>query len=813
MAQIHKQWAVPLENLAVRYDPSKFSFKTTEEIHESNKGIIGQDRAVKAMQFGLNIKQQGYNIFMVGPSSTGKTTYALNKVSEIAKQRQTPNDRLYVYNFKRPDKPIAISLAAGKGLLFSQECEELIQDISTNINHVINSEDYDKQKAELLAQYERKINEPWEKLEQEAVSARTTIKKTNHGFTTVPMNQEGKKMSEDDFNSLEQIEKDKILEQMRYFQQKISDLIRKTQIEEREVRHALKDMDKDIVHFANHDLIEQLQEKYKDDQCIVDYLDHLEQDILQNWRDFLTSTEEEEKNARPLLQQTMPKDKNRYKVHLFVDHSDTEGAPFYYESNPTYSNLFGQIKYVGADNRWITDFTKIKPGAFHLANGGFIILQASDLLKNPEAYHAIKRMLKTREIRLENIMEERGLISNNALRPEAIPLDIKVVLIGTPDIYQMLYQSDDDFRKFFKVKADFDVEMDRHDIYCSLYASFVSDYCRQEGLRHLTAEAVANVIDYSTRISGDQRKLSTSFHEVTEILVESHYMAEESKHPYVQSEHIKQALQERRYRSNRVEQKMCSLIEEGTIMVTTKDRVIGQINGLAYLNMGDFTFGQPHKITARTFMGRSEIMNIERESLLSGRIHSKGLLILSGYLQGEFAKNKPLPLSVSITFEQNYSMVDGDSASSTELYALLSSLANIPIKQGIAVTGSVNQWGEIQPIGGVNEKIEGFYYICKAQGFTGEQGVIIPVQNTKNLMLHDDLLQSVEKEEFHIWAIDNIKAGIEILTDVPAGERNAQGQFQPGSLYEQVEKRLDYMFNQMVSLRDIQIGESKECLY
>lgn len=781
------------EELAKRYDPNKFPFQTTAEIDRLEAEMIGQERAVKAMDFGLNVKQEGYNLFLVGPSGTGKTTYALSKIKELALSDETPTDWVYVYNFQNPDKPTAISLPPGEGVKFQKEMDELIQDIKTEVEKVITSKEFAQKKEDMINEHEDAINNEWQELNDLAYKQRFYIERSADGVMAIPLNDKDEPYTDDSFRKLSKEEQQEILDKSKEINKKLADLIRKTQLLDRNLRKAIKEMEENTVYHAIHFYIEQMLEKYRDYPKIIDYLQCVEKDVIENWREFHEQTDaDEEMNLLALFSQKEHKDDTRYQVNLFIDHSETKGAPVYFESNPTYSNLFGKLEYKSEFGSLVTNFTMIKPGAMHVANGGYVIIQASDLLSYPMAWHALKRMLKTREIRIENVIEDSGTVASS-LKPEPIPVQLKIVLIGTYDIYHLLNHYDENFNKYFKVKVDFDTEMERNDEHCMKYASFVASYCKRQNLKHFTNRALARVIDYSTRLSSDQRKLSTRFHEVTEMLVEANYWAEKDGAEYVDANHVKKALKEKFFRSNLIEEKIKASIEDGTIMIQTSGYAVGQINGLSVLNTGDYTFGQPNKITARTFIGSKGIVNIDRESYLSGPLHSKGLLILSGYIQGEFAKDYPIPLAASITFEQSYDLIDGDSASSTELYAILSSLSEIPINQGIAVTGSVNQLGEIQPIGGVNEKIEGFFYTCKAKGLTGEQGVIIPVQNVKNLMLRNEVIEAVRRGVFHIWAVKTIQEGIEILTGVEAGEKGENGNYPPNTVFGRVKKRLQEM--------------------
>lgn len=793
-ATVYEEKKVEVEQLAMRYDYTLFPFKTTDELNGIRSEIIGQDRAVKAMEFGLSIKNEGYNLFLVGPSGTGKTTYARSKVLEVAKSEASPLDWVYVNNFQHADRPIAISFPAGEATPFQKKMAELIREIESEIEKVFSGKQYEQEKVQLLQNHDDFMNEKWDLLEEFALKQSFHLEQTEQGIMAIPIDEHGEPYEDDEYRKLSQEKHQEIIEKTKILNKEVTTFSRESQALERDLKKQLKNLEEQTVLYAIQPLIDVLKREYEHHAEVIAHLDALEKDIVERWESFDNEpTEEADGLMSLLMDRDQKREEHRYDVNVFIDNSEKTGAPVIFESNPTYSNLFGKFEYKSAFGTVVTDFTMIKSGALHQANGGYIIIQAADLLSHPLSWHALKRMLKTGELRIESMLEETGLNVASGMKPEPIPIQLKVILIGTYEIYHLLSQYDEDFRKFFKVKVDFDTEMARNEEHCLKYAAFVASYCKKENLRHLTGQALGKVIDYSTRLSNDQRKLSTCFHEITEILVEANYWAEKAGSDYVEAEHVGLALQERFYRSSLIEEKIKESIEEGTIMISTDGEAVGQINGLSVLDIGDYTFGQPNKITARTFIGSKGIVNIDRESSLSGPLHSKGLLILSGYLQGEFAKNGPIPLSASITFEQSYGMVDGDSASSTELYAILSSLANVPIRQGIAVTGSVNQLGEIQPIGGVNEKIEGFFYTCRARGLTGEQGVIIPWQNVKNLMLRNEVIEAVKQGEFSIWAIKTIQEGIEILTGLEAGERNEKGEFPKGSVLGLVEARIDEM--------------------
>lgn len=789
---------VPIQKLRVTTDPAMFPFEITNEIDSLQQGIIGQDRAVQAMEFGLKVKQRGYNLFLVGPVGTGKTTYAETVVGQIAREKTKPKDWCYVYNFKNPDSPKALSFLSGTGSVFKSKMAELLRDIEREIRKSFTSDDYEKQRGFIIDTFEKKAEEMWTGLSQFARELNFSLERTQQGnFALVPL-QFGKRLSKEEFKALPESVQQEYKERNRRVEEKIAESMRTMQMLEKEVEKAVKKLNQESVGRGISHLFRPLLDLYKADEKVVAYLQEYEEDVTENYH-FFQEEVREENPMLGLLQGGEQKEKlSRYKVNVLVDHDRQEGSPVISETNPTYYNLFGKVEYKSSFGTMVTDFTMIKPGALHLANGGYLILQIVDLLSNPYSWQVLKRTLKTGRVRIENIFEERGLVASTGLKPEPIPVDIKVLLIGTPYYYHLLSELDEDFHKLFKVKVEFDTEMVKDVEHHLTFASFVRSYCEKEGLLPFHRTALASMVDYSSRLVENQGKMTTRFNNLTRLMVEASFWAEEEGSKAVMDIHVERAIKEQEYRSNRVDEKIKEMIVEGTIMVDVSGERIGQINGLAVLDLGDYSFGTPHRITAQTFVGRTGIINIERETSLSGHIHHKGLLILNGYLAGKFAHDKPLPLSASITFEQNYSMIDGDSASSTELYALLSSLSGIPIKQGIAVTGSVNQWGEVQPIGGVNDKIEGFYGVCKAVGLTGDQGVMIPHQNVKNLMLKDEVIEAVKGGRFHIWQVRTVDEGIEILTGVEAGSLNEEGKYLEGTVFYEINSRLEKMHSSIV---------------
>ncbi|WP_071393565.1 Lon protease family protein [Bacillus tuaregi] len=783
---------VPISKLRTEFDSNTFSFETTEALEQLPNEMIGQVRAEQAMEFGLSVEQTGYNLFVVGPAGTGRMTYTQDSVAKMAAKRVTPNDWCYVYNFDNPDRPLVISFPTGEGQQFQREIEILLIDIQREIRSAFSSEMFEKKKRTILEEFRSSIDELWAKADTYAFEHSVKIERTHAGINTIPL-LFGRPIQVQEFEKMPDETKDMIKENEKNVEEKIQETVYQIRKMDEQLRKNVQQFMKQTTVNAVEGLFLPLREKYTEHQKVLLYLDAYLRDVVEHYSFF--TDQEEENQLMSALTGSKEQQLHRYTVNLFVNNRQCKGAPVIYETNPSYHNLFGKVEYRGAFGSYVTDFTFVKPGVLHLANGGYLILQATELLQQPNAWVLLKRALQTGNIQIENPYEDRSVFPTSGIKPEPIPLNIKVIIIGSYYLYDLLSTVDEDFHKLFKVKVEFDTVMKKDEENSQKMARFIKNYGDKHGLLPFHRRAVAKIIDYSSRLVEEQSKLTTRFQEITKVLVESSYWAKKDEQDFVDEQHIHKALIEKMNRSNHVSEKYRELIHNGTIMVDTDGFRIGQINGLAVMGTRDSIFGIPTKITAQTFVGKSGIMNIEREAALSGQIHSKGLMILTGFLSGEFAKNRPIPLSASITFEQTYSPIDGDSASSTELYVLLSSLSEVPINQGIAVTGSVNQWGEIQPIGGVNEKIEGFYHICKEKGLTGKQGVMIPVQNVKNLMLDIEVVDAVKKGKFHIWSVSHIAEGMEILTGVSAGNiRDANGEYPSETIFSKVEGRFNKMY-------------------
>jgi lon-related putative ATP-dependent protease len=765
------------------------------------EGVIGQDRAVKSMEFGLSMEAPGYNIFILGPQGTGKTTYSQTVVAKAASKRAVPDDWCYINNFSEWDKPLAISLPAGQGKVFQKDMEKLITNLVVYIPKAFEGSNFQQQKDDIIQKTNKQMSEILRDIDKIAKNAGFAIQQAANRVLLIPM-VEGRQMTQEEFGSLTEEEREKIDEKRNKTAKEIDEKIRDGQMVQRLAEEKAVEIQKQAALEAAAPFIGQLKEKYKDFGQIVDYLDKVLKDVAENHGIFSSVRHSLDENIITKLQDDAgfldgeeksifekaasardSKDPfTRYKVNLFINNESTKGAPVITESSPYYYNLFGKIEYKSHMMTTMTDFTMIKPGAIHKANGGYLILQAKDLLMDPFAWGTLKKALKYKEAVVENIGEQSRYVPTVTLKPQPIPLNIKVILIGSYYFYQFL-AADEDFRKLFKVIVDFDVEMDRTQENIRHYVAFIASICESENLKHFNCEALARVVEYGSRLADSQKKLSTRFNIVSEIVYEASALAGADNSEYVEGRHVQQAIKNKKYRSNRIEEKMQEQIISKKVLIDTEGAVVGQVNGLSVMGVSGYSFGLPSRITARTYAGREGIINIERETDMSGNIHSKGVLTLNGYLGGKFAQEKPLGLTAQVTFEQLYGGVEGDSASSAELYAILSSLSDVPIRQNLAVTGSVNQMGEIQPIGGVNEKIEGFFDVCSLKGLTGDQGVIIPVSNIDNLMLKDEVIEAVKNNLFHIYAVTKIEEGIELLTGVKAGEKDIYGEYEKDSIF------------------------------
>ncbi len=778
------------EELYKRCDPGQFSFNTTDEINNF-KGTIGQEKALRAMDFGLTMDSKGFNIFALGENGTGKMSTIMTLLKDKASQEKVPDDWCYVYNFKNPDAPIIIPLGAGTGLSFQKEMDDFIKILRIEIPKALESKEYEEQKGKILEQFQQKQSEYFSKLDEEAKTRGFAVKRTPTNVMIVPVNEKGELLTKEEFDVLDETGRRQMEETGRMLQVQLNDAVRVLKETEKIVKDMLVKLEKMIAFDIVGPLVEAMKNRYNKNEKMLRYFEDLKEEILSHLDEFKSVGEEQQPTAMSFLkmsQQEAPVAK--YAVNMLVNNGESKGAPVVFESNPTYLNLFGRIEYKVTYGMAATDFTLIKAGSVHKANGGYLVINAGDLLKNPFSYDALKRALKNREIKIEDILEQYRMISTSTLKPEGIPLNVKVILMGNPQLYYLLYAYDEESRELFKVKADFDSRINRTTENMVKYAEFIAHCQKEEGLLPLDRSGVAKIIEFGSRFADHQNKLSVKFSDIVDLLRESHYWALKAGSKVVTAEYVSRAVEEGIYRVNRVEERLREMMLEGTLIVDTEGSRIGQVNGLAVLDLGDYSFGKPSRITAKTFAGRAGVVNIERETKMSGKIHEKAIMIISSYLGSKYAVKKPISLSASITFEQLYEMIEGDSATCAELYTLLSSISGVPLKQCFAVTGSMDQNGDVQPIGGVNQKVEGFFELCRMRGFDGSHGVIIPKKNALNLFLKEEVVNAVRDGKFSVYTIDKMEEGLEILTGVPAGEINEAGEYPEGTINYLVAKRL-----------------------
>ncbi len=776
-------------------NPNMFKFEKIKEIADTTNLVYGQDRGIKALEFGVNVDLKGYNLYLEGPAGVGKTMYTKKFLQTKALKEKIPNDWCYIYNFDDPNEPIAVSLPAGQGKIFQETMDSFIRNIRRDIKKTFNNDEFEKEKKVIKQEFETKKEAILAKLNDKTLKQGFQVKSAQNGIYMMPV-YEGKTVEEEEYEKLPLEVKSEFESKSQVVQEMIFDTLSELKLIENKADKKIDEWQSNVALLTVNIHINNVKSNYKRNKKINTFLDNVKKDILKNINTFMMP-ESANDSKQPVPPQMKAMQNNEpwlnYRVNLFVDNSHLEGAPVIMDSNYTFQNIFGKLEYENQYGIMKTDFTMIKPGLLQKANGGYIIFQAKDLISNPQCYENLKKVLQVKEVSIENNLEQRSSMMLVSLKPEPIPLDLKVIMIGNPEIYHTLLSLDDDFRKLFKIKVEFEEDAPKTDENIAKLVKFVRSYCEQEELLDIDKEAMARIVEYASKLSGDKEKLSTQFSEIGQIVGEASTWAKLDKSKIVTKKYVQKAFDERIERIKKYDTKYLQMIKEGALLINTDGYKVGQINGLTVITIGDYSFGKPSKITANTYLGKQGIVNIEREVQMSGSSHSKGVMILTGYLGEMFAQDKALSLNASICFEQLYGGVDGDSASSTEAYAILSSLSEIPINQSIAVTGSVNQKGEIQPIGGVNEKIEGFFQICKMRGLNGEHGVIIPIQNVRNLHLNDEVIDAVKKGEFHIYAISTIDEGIEILTGVPAGKKDKYGKFPAGTInYLANEKLVKY---------------------
>ncbi len=779
-----KDFAVPVTDLRRQCDPAEFPFATTADMAPREE-VIGQQRAVSALEFGLGIGNHGYNIFVSGVPGTGRNSIVRSIVKRIAADKPVPDDWCFINNFKDAERPHSIKLSPGRGREFQQDMEKFIELMLTEIPKVFESKEYEEQKTRIQEDLEHQKEVLFKDTANRAQDLSFQLTVTRTGIVKVPMFK-GKPLTPEDVDKFTPEQRLEIEEREKKVDAEIRDFLSKARQLDKETQEKARELNRKIAHFAMGHQLDDLKEKYKDNPRIPDYLSDVEEDILGNLKEFLGQTQELPFHIEGMDRQALLE---RYRVNVLVDNAATRGGPVVEEANPTYNNLVGRIERKARFGALFTNFTMIKSGSLLQSNGGYLLVNALDVIRNPFSWEALKRVIKKNEVKIEDIAEMYG-VSTAGMKPEPIPVSLKIIMLGSSWLYFLLYYYDEDFRSIFKVRSDFDTQMRDSQEDKLRYANFVAGLAQEEKLLPFSREGVAGVIDYAARLAEKKGKLSLRFSELSDIVREASYWAGESGATVVGPEHVDKALDAKIYRANLLEERIQELLTDGTILVDVAGAVPGQVNGLSVYDLGDFAFGKPSRITCRVYLGKAGVVDIEREAKLSGRIYNKGVLILSGYLGGKYAQDKQLSLSGSIAFEQSYGDIEGDSASTAELIALLSAIADVPVRQNLAITGSINQKGEIQPIGGVNEKIEGFFSVCKARGLTGDQGVVIPKTNIMHLMLKKEVVEAVKNGRFHIYAVTTADEALFLTTGLVAGERKPDGTWPEGTLNFLVDKRL-----------------------
>ena len=783
------------EQLFQRTNPEQFNFDTTANL-DGPVTVVGQERALDAVRFGIGIQQKGYNLYALGPHGLGKYDVISRFIEERAGEMPIPSDWCYVHNFDQSYKPRALELPAGRGIQLRDDMAQLLEELQAVLPAAFESEEYHAQRQAIEEELKERQESSFEELKNKAQERNIALVQTPSGLAFAPM-REGEVINPKDFLSMPEEEQKQVQGEVEGLQEELQRIMRQMPQWQKETRDRVKALKKEVATFTIAPLFEELNNKYADLSEVVSYLENVQAHVIENVDNFLQKNSDEENPLAAMMRgqraQSQPPSFVEYEVNLLVDNSKSEGAPVIYIELPTYQNLIGRAEHISQMGALLTNFTLIKPGALHEANGGYLILDALKLLQQPYAWDGLKRALRTREVTIESLGQMYSLISTVSLEPEPIPLDIKVVLLGERLLYYLLSQHDPEFGELFKVMADFDDEMERNAENSLAMARLIASLVQRDELRHFDRGAVARILEYSAREVSDKERLTTHLEKITDLLREANYWAGEAGRDVVGAQDVQRSIDEQVRRASRLRERMQESILRDVVFIDTTGEATGQINGLSVISVGSYMFGRPSRITVRVQMGKGEVIDIERRVELGGPIHSKGVFILSGFLGSRYATDRPLSLSASIVFEQSYAGVEGDSASSAELYALLSALAEVPIKQSFAITGSVNQHGQVQAIGGVNEKIEGFFDICKARGLTGEQGVLIPDSNVHNLMLRDDVREAVAAGQFSVYAVSHIDEGIEILTGIAAGDLQEDGSYPKGTINYMIVQRIDEM--------------------
>lgn len=806
--------ALDAESLYHRCDPTTLGFATTADLTDQAM-VIGQERAIQAIQFGIGMGRQGYNIFALGPSGTGRHTMVQRYVEAKAAQEAQPADWCYVNNFAQPYRPIALQLPTGKGKELRNDVQRLVEDLHNALSSAFESEEYQTRRQALEMELQEAQQEQLNTLQEQARERGLTLLRTPGGLVFAPY-KDGEVLSPEGFEQLPQDEQERLKTEVEVLQEQLQKVLYQMPKLEREIRNRLRELNQEVSGFVLDELMEDFYQKYAELPAVVTFLQSVQKDVSENLAEFLNAKAKAQEASNNSSSTPLPDGLadspllRRYSVNLLVDSSESQGAPVIYESNPTYLNLVGRVEQMATMGALITDFTLIKPGILHRANGGYLILDAEKVLTLPYAWDGLKRALQFREVRIESPMQLMSLTTTVSLEPEPIPLDVKVVLIGDRLLYYLLSQYDPDFNKLFKVAADFGDDLVRDRAHEVQYAQLIATLAQREGLAPFDSSAVARIIEHSSRMVSDAERLTTRIQSITDLMEEAEYWSKQTDEEIIRANHVQQAIDAQIYRADRIRERMQESVLRETILIDTAGEKVGQINGLSVVQLGNYAYGQPSRITVNVHIGKGDVVNIEREVEMSGPLHSKGVLILASLLRTRYALEQPLSLSASIVFEQSYGGVDGDSASSTEFYALLSAIGQVPIKQSLAVTGSVNQHGQVQAIGGVNEKIEGFFDLCQQRGLNGEQGVLIPKANVKHLMLRHDVVEAAAAGQFHIYPIATVEEGIELLTGLPAGEAGEKGAYPAGTVNALVAERLATFARKRIALERASAQQGKE---
>jgi len=781
-------------------DPTQFTFSSTAELPDL-PGIIGQDRATRALHFGMGVKGPGYNVFVLGPAGAGKATAVRQSLEQDAALAPPANDWIYLYNFEKEGQPNAVSLPSGLGRSLRDNLQEVLKELQSTIPAAFEDEDYIKERDKIIGELNKTQEEQFQQLTAAVEKYNFSLIRLPGGFVLMPV-VGGKPITEEQFEQLSDEQKEKL----RQLREKLQENVDKTMIVMRKNENAAKAqmavLDERVARFTIEHPVKEIKAHYEDLPEMQEHLDAMQEDLVANVEAFKNHDGAEDGMAAAMQMAGGQGLLRRYGINLFVDNGDAEGAPVVQASNPNFANLVGRIEHQAVMGALITDFTMIRPGALHQANGGYLVIDALALLQRPQAYDALKRALKDREIRVEEYAQSLGLISTAILEPEPIPLDLKVVLTGPSWLYYMLQTNDEDFNELFKVQADFDDRMPRDAESIQDCAQFIATLCRHENLRHFSTSGVARIVDHSSRLVSDQRYLSTRFRDIADLIIEANFWASEAERELITNQDVQRAIDEKMIRGNLYEERLGEAIARGEILVSVTGKRVGQINGLSVFPMANAAFGKPTRITARTHMGRGGVIDIEREVKLGGPIHSKGVMILAAFLGGRYAQEKPLSLRATLVFEQSYAGVEGDSASLAELCALISSLADVPLRQDLAITGSVNQHGDVQTIGGINEKVEGFFDTCRLLGdLTGEQGVILPIANVQHLELREDVVEAVKEDRFHLYPVERVDQAVELLTELSAGAPDEDGVYPPNTVNGMITIALEFMHERWQALR------------